>query len=104
MGQKDHFNIDLNDEVVRGSIILNKGELMWPPPVVSYTSPVAAKTVQKSAKIKMGGGMAPTNADQWLATIAAFILSINITGGFIITQKMLDMFKRTTDPPEFNVN
>ena len=104
MGQKDHFNIDLNDEVVRGSIILNKGELMWPPPVVSNPSLVAAKTVQKSAKIKMGDIMAPTNADQWLATIAAFISSINITSGFIITHKMLDMFKRTTDPPEFNVS
>lgn len=32
LGDKNHFNIDLNDEVVRGSIILEKGELRWPPP------------------------------------------------------------------------
>lgn len=24
------------------------------------------------------------------------------TGGFLITQRMLDMFKRPTDPPEYN--
>lgn len=23
-------------------------------------------------------------------------------GGFLVTQKMLDMFKRPTDPPEYN--
>ena len=47
MGQHDHFYIDLNDEVVRGSIILNKGELMWPPPKVADPSPVAQKVVAK---------------------------------------------------------
>ena len=28
--------------------------------------------------------------------------SINIFGGFLITQRMLDMFKRPDDPPEYN--
>ena len=27
-----NFLIDLNDEVVRGSIILHEGKLLWPPP------------------------------------------------------------------------
>ena len=31
-GEKGHFNIDHNDEVVRGSLVLEKGNLMWPPP------------------------------------------------------------------------
>ena len=44
IGQQDHFNIDLNDEVVRGSIILNKGELMWPPPKVANPSPMKASS------------------------------------------------------------
>ncbi len=50
----------------------------------------------------MGGGMLPHTTAQWLAALAAFISSINITGGFIITQRMLDMFKRPTDPKEYN--
>jgi NAD(P) transhydrogenase len=32
IGSQDHFYIDLNDEVVRGSLILREGEWMWPPP------------------------------------------------------------------------
>lgn len=186
IGQQDHYHIDLNDEVVRGSIILNKGELMWPPPKVADPSPVAqtkaaAKPDAKKEELKkvltdqdyfrkylkdsfiytsglagligmsiispnsafanmvtifglsglvgyhtvwsvtpalhsplmsvtnaisgitaagglllMGGGLLPTTTAQWFATVAAFISSINITGGFIITQRMLDMFKRPT--------
>lgn len=38
IGEQKHFNINLEDEVVRGSIVLNGGSLMWPPPVI----PVAA--------------------------------------------------------------
>jgi NAD(P) transhydrogenase len=32
IGEKGYYNIDLNDEVVRGSIILKDGQMMWPPP------------------------------------------------------------------------
>ena len=39
---------------------------------------------------------------QTLGASAAFISFINIFGGFIVTQRMLDMFKRPTDPPEYN--
>ena len=30
----------------------------------------------------------------------AFISFINVFGGFIVTKRMLDMFRRPTDPPE----
>ena len=32
MGGGAHFHVDLADEVVRGALVLLKGELMWPPP------------------------------------------------------------------------
>ena len=50
----------------------------------------------------MGGGFYPTNAAQSLAAAATFISFINVFGGFIVTGRMLDMFKRSTDPPEYN--
>jgi H+-translocating NAD(P) transhydrogenase len=184
MGEKDHFNIDLNDEVVRGSIITNKGELLWPPPKPVNPSPQPTQQTQVKKEEKkvvevnyfqkylkdsaayttgltglvglgiispnpafagmittfclsgivgyhtvwsvtpalhsplmsvtnaisgitatgglllMGGSYLPESIPQALALSAAFISSINITGGFIITQRMLDMFKRPTDPPE----
>lgn len=40
---------------------------------------------------------------QYLAATAAFISSVNIGGGFLVTQRMLDMFKRPTDPPEYDL-
>jgi len=187
-GEKDHYNINLEDEVVRGSIILQNGELMWPPPppkVEPGAAPAAAaaaapvvkepppppnyfnNTLQDSlmytaglgsvlglgvvspnasfasmvnvfglagivgyhtvwgvtpalhsplmsvtnaisgitavgGMLLMGGGYYPTNTLQSLAAAAAFISAINIGGGFVVTKRMLDMFKRPTDPPEYN--
>merc|ERR1711963_1247276 len=46
--------------------------------------------------------MSVTNAVEGLAASAAFISFINVFGGFIVTGRMLDMFKRPTDPPEYN--
>ena len=50
----------------------------------------------------MGGGYYPTNVVEGLSATAAFISFINVFGGFIVTARMLDMFKRPTDPPEYN--
>jgi NAD(P) transhydrogenase len=183
-GEKDHYNVNLEDEVVRGSIILQNGQLLWPPPRPKVepgaAAPVAAKPVKEpppppnyfantmkdslmytaglstmiglgiaspnsaftsmvnvfglagivgyhtvwgvtpalhsplmsvtnaisgitavGGLLLMGGGYYPTNTIQTLAALAAFISSINIGGGFVVTKRMLDMFKRSTDPPEY---
>ncbi|XP_059154952.1 NAD(P) transhydrogenase, mitochondrial-like [Physella acuta] len=185
-GEKDHYNINLEDEVVRGSIILQEGKLLWPPPPPKVDpaapAPAAAKAVVKEpppppnyfantlkdslmyttglggmvglgmispnsaftsmvnvfglagivgyhtvwgvtpalhsplmsvtnaisgitavgGMLLMGGGYYPSNTLQTLAALAAFISSINIGGGFVVTKRMLDMFKRPTDPPEYS--
>ncbi|XP_066157430.1 NAD(P) transhydrogenase, mitochondrial-like [Euwallacea fornicatus] len=187
MGDKNHFNINLNDEVVRGSMILDKGKLMWPPP--KPTGPPAAAAPKKvevaAAKeietaitpfkrnlnnalmttagigsivglgalspnpeftsmltvlglsgivgyhtvwgvtpalhsplmsvtnaisgitavgglLLMNGGYFPTNSVEALAASAAFISFINVFGGFLVTKRMLDMFRRVGDPPDYN--
>ena len=52
-GTKDHYHLDFTDDVVRGSIVLNKGELAWPadPPIsvaaASTPKAAAAKEVEK---------------------------------------------------------
>lgn len=190
MGDKDHYCPDLNDEVVRGSIVLNHGELTWPPPpppqtaatpsqtsavgpakplevkpvpppnhflitmkdALMYTgglgsllalgavSPNAAFTTMTTTLalsgivgyhtvwsvtpalhsplmsvtnavsgltavggiLLMNGAYLPTNTVQCLGAAAAFISFINVSGGFLVTKRMLDMFKRSTDPPEHN--
>merc|ERR1711936_1398019 len=185
-GTKDHYHLDMADDVVRGSIVLNKGVKSWPPnPPISvaavgqaaskaaaaevvkaepnyfnmymkdalkYTagmgsmnvlgmqSPNAAFTAMSTifglscicgyhtvwsvvpalhsplmsvtnaisgitavgGLMLMGGGYYPTNTVEGLAATAAFISFINVFGGFIVTGRMLDMFKRPDDPPEYN--
>ena len=47
--------VDLDDQVVRGSIITNQGELMWPPPKIEDPSPPpkpAAAPVEVAAPVK----------------------------------------------------
>lgn len=186
MGDREHFNINLEDEVVRGSIVLKEGQLLWPPPPpkqdpvgaqpipvvkaipvkpeemnpfkatmgksLSYTagltglmglalvspnpafntmvttfslafivgyhtvwgvtpalhSPLMSVTNAISGITAVGGllcmtgGYLPNTTPAALAATAAFISSINIFGGFFVTQRMLDMFRRPDDPPEYN--
>ncbi|KAK4036198.1 NAD(P) transhydrogenase, mitochondrial [Daphnia magna] len=184
MGEKDHFNINLEDEVVRGAIVLKDGQLLWPAPPVAVSAQPQAQAAKPAEKVappppdyfnmtlkdslmytgglgslmalgmnapnpafttmtttlglgcivgyhtvwgvtpalhsplmsvtnaisgitavggllQMGGGYFPSNTAQSLAASAAFISSINIFGGFLVTKRMLDMFRRPTDPPEF---
>ena len=56
--------------------------------IIMYT------TMFAGGLLVMGGGYYPTNTIETLAATAAFISSINIGGGFVVTQRMLDMFKR----------
>ncbi|KAJ8980304.1 hypothetical protein NQ317_005225 [Molorchus minor] len=187
IGEQNHFYINLDDEVVRGSIILEKGNLLWPPPPPKISlTPVAApkkdlKAAEKEKKeispfkatlntslmttagigsilglgmtspnpeftsmltvlglsglvgyhtvwgvtpalhsplmsvtnaisgitavgglLLMNGGYYPTNSVEALAASAAFISFINVFGGFLVTKRMLDMFRRPEDPPAYN--
>jgi NAD(P) transhydrogenase len=187
IGGKGRYYVDLEDEVVRGSIILKEGSLLWPPPAPAAPPPPKETPVEKPKEEKkelsieektwketvrtvgfataglggllglgilmppvlmssittftlaviagyqlvwkvtpalhsplmsvtnaisgitavgglvlVGGGLFPHNTAQWLAITSAFISSINIFGGFLVTQRMLDMFRRPTDPPDYN--
>ncbi|XP_052260057.1 NAD(P) transhydrogenase, mitochondrial-like [Dreissena polymorpha] len=184
MGEKDHFNINLDDEVVRGSIVTKNGEILPPAPPpqldaavaakpkapgVAPPAPVDPKTRTFNNAMRYSGGLGtmlalgavspnpafttmvttfglagivgyytvwnvtpalhsplmsvtnaisgitavggmllmskgymPTNTVETLAAVACFISSINIGGGFTVTQRMLDMFRRPGDPSEHN--
>merc|ERR1711887_429449 len=184
-GTKDHYFLDMADDVVRGSIVLDKGVTTWPPnppisvaaaappqkgaaveakqaaepnpfqdglkqaltyttglgtitalgmgspngaftnmsttfslgcivgyhtvwsvtpalhsPLMSVTNAISGITAV-GGLLLMDGGYYPTNITEALAASAAFISFVNIFGGFIVTKRMLDMFERPTDPPEY---
>ena len=62
-------------------------------PLMSVTNAISGITAV-GGLLQMGGGILPTNTIQGLAASAAFISTINIFGGFLVTKRMLDMFKR----------
>uniref|UniRef100_A0A8C9S1V7 NAD(P) transhydrogenase, mitochondrial n=1 Tax=Scleropages formosus TaxID=113540 RepID=A0A8C9S1V7_SCLFO len=70
-------------------------------PLMSVTNAISGLTAVGGLAL-MGGSYTPSCTSETLAVLAAFISSVNIAGGFLVTQRMLDMFKRPTDPPEHN--
>lgn len=43
----------------------------------------------------MGGGLLPETLPQALGALSVLLAFVNVSGGFVITKRMLDMFKRT---------
>lgn len=179
--QENHFGVDLDDEVVRGSIVTHKGEILppaprpAPPPTPAPTHHVVTaepkeltpwqKATREVATVTggmgamvalgkftgpmfmsnmftaglagligyrsvwgvipalhsplmsvtnaisgivgvggffiMGGGYLPETVPQALGALSVLLAFVNVSGGFVITKRMLDMFKRPTDPPEY---
>ncbi|KAK1920705.1 mitochondrial putative NAD(P) transhydrogenase [Papiliotrema laurentii] len=50
----------------------------------------------------MGGVWVPHTIPQVLAAASVFLANVNIFGGFLITKRMLDLFRRPTDLPEYS--
>lgn len=68
-------------------------------PLMSITNAISGMTI-------LGGmtqlsGTVPATGAQALAASAVGLSAINLVGGFIITKKMLDLFRRKDDPPEY---
>lgn len=70
-------------------------------PLMSITNAISGITAVGGLLI-LGGGFLPGTFSQLMAASAVLLSSINIAGGFIVTKRMLDMFKRPTDPKEHN--
>lgn len=69
-------------------------------PLMSITNAISGMTIV-GGMMQLGGGILPGNTAQALATGAVTLSAINLSGGFIVTKKMLDMFRRPDDPPEY---
>ncbi len=49
LGGAEGFKIDLEDDVVRGALVLLDGELMWPPPAPKHPPEPAKQAIQEAA-------------------------------------------------------
>lgn len=46
-------------------------------------------------------GLIPDSPSHWMGAIATALSFVNIVGGFLITGKMLDLFRRPQDPKDY---
>ena len=169
LGDAKEFTINQDDEIIRGSLVLDKGKLTWPPPKVevsvqpqktdpkenadkqqhdeerrsifspglmlgvlslvllalgwkgenefldqltvfvlscfvgymvvwnvtpSLHTPLMSVTNAISGIIVIGGMLFISGSNPWIAGVAIFVATINIAGGFLVTQRMLKMFRK----------
>jgi NAD(P) transhydrogenase subunit alpha len=74
MGGGANFHVDLDDEVVRGSIVLLKGELVWPPPR-REPAPLPQAPAARPANVPAPRAHEPRPAESsGLGTAAALVL------------------------------
>jgi NAD(P) transhydrogenase len=69
-------------------------------PLMSVTNAISGM-VGIGGLFIMGGGFVPTTIPEYLGAASVFLAFVNVSGGFVITKRMLDMFKRPTDPAEY---
>eukprot|EP00793_Prasinoderma_coloniale_P001404 PRCOL_00005179-RA len=70
-------------------------------PLMSVTNAISGMTAVGGLAM-MDGGLQPASPEGALGLAAVTLSSVNIGGGFVMTGRMLDMFKRDTDPRDFS--
>ncbi|KPI36483.1 NAD(P) transhydrogenase, mitochondrial [Cyphellophora attinorum] len=69
-------------------------------PLMSVTNAISG-IVGVGGFFVMGGGYVPETLPQALGAASVLLAFVNIGGGFVITKRMLDMFRRPMDPSEY---
>ncbi|KAK1760133.1 PNTB-domain-containing protein [Echria macrotheca] len=69
-------------------------------PLMSVTNAISGM-VGVGGLFILGGGYLPQTIPQLFGAASVLLAFVNVAGGFVITKRMLDMFRRPTDPPEY---
>lgn len=74
-------------------------------PLMAVTNAISGMTAVGGmlllAHANSSGNIVPDSPEHWLGALATFVSFINISGGFLVTNKMLDLFKRKNDPDDY---
>lgn len=73
-------------------------------PLMAVTNAISGMTAVGGMLLLSNGGstgLIPSTTSEWMGAIATTLSFINISGGFLVSGKMLDLFRRPTDPKEF---
>ncbi|KAJ6440173.1 NAD(P) transhydrogenase, mitochondrial precursor [Purpureocillium lavendulum] len=69
-------------------------------PLMSVTNAISGM-VGVGGLFILGGGFLPETVPQLFGALSVLLAFVNVGGGFVITKRMLDMFRRPTDPPDY---
>jgi len=70
-------------------------------PLMSATNAISGMTAVGAMFLLPAQVARPSGAAQLLGAAALVLSAINIAGGFVVTNKMLSLFRRPTDDPEY---
>ncbi|MEW6320432.1 MAG: Re/Si-specific NAD(P)(+) transhydrogenase subunit alpha [Acidobacteriota bacterium] len=79
MGGASHFHVDVNDEVVRGALVVLNGEVMWPPPK-REPAPLPAAPVPRPATVAGPAAHGAAKDGGRGVAIAVGVLAVALTG------------------------
>jgi NAD(P) transhydrogenase len=75
-------------------------------PLMAVTNAISGMTAVGGMLLLAQGatettGIIPDTPAHWMGALATLLSFVNIAGGFLVSGKMLDLFKRPNDPKEF---
>jgi NAD(P) transhydrogenase len=93
MTEKDNFVVNLEDEVVRGSIVVHKGEILPPAPLAAPPPAAPSPSATKAAEEEVTKALTPwQKASREVATVTAGMGSIVALGKFTGPALMSNFF------------
>jgi NAD(P) transhydrogenase len=93
MAEKDNFVVNLEDEVVRGSIVLHKGEVLPPAPIAAPPPAAPSPAATKAAEEESTKALTPwQKTTREVATVTAGMGSIVALGKFTGPALMSNFF------------
>ncbi|WP_013324577.1 Re/Si-specific NAD(P)(+) transhydrogenase subunit alpha [Gloeothece verrucosa] len=78
MGGGENYKVDLEDEVIRGALVLHSGQVTWPPPKPSNPSPQTGATKVKEASVTVEEPKKKGESSLWFIILGLALLGIGI--------------------------
>lgn len=80
MGGANNYNVNLEDEVIRGALVLYAGEATWPPPKLSEPTQQTAPALQQPVKVEVFRGDLKGGSNLlWLLLTGLALIGIGIS-------------------------
>ena len=75
------FHVDLEDTVVRGALVLHKGELMWPPPKIELPAQDASAGPTETSEVVIPEAAGPV--EKKAAGLGGLLFTLALAGAFL---------------------